>query len=136
LEEEVYIEQFEGFVEPRKNNIICKLYKALYGSKKYPGVWYERLHIHLVKIGSERTNDNSILYLKSFYEKMRFLAEIFVDNIIFGGQDSFYKLFTNYMKKESDISMLSEIKFFVSLQVYQMNKGIYTLHNQSISRRL
>ena len=58
LEEEVYIEQPEGFVDPDKKNMVCKLNKALYGLKQAPRAWYERLHNYLVKIGFERTNDN------------------------------------------------------------------------------
>lgn len=33
LEEEVYIEKLEGFVDPNKNNMVCKLEKSLYGLK-------------------------------------------------------------------------------------------------------
>ena len=43
------------------------------------------------------------------------LAEIFVDDIIFGGQNALCKTFTNKMKKEFEMSMFREIKFFVFL---------------------
>ena len=33
LHEEVYIEQPEGFVDPEKWDMVCKLHKALYGLK-------------------------------------------------------------------------------------------------------
>ena len=36
LEEEVYIEQVEGFIDPRKRDIVCRLKKALYGLKQAP----------------------------------------------------------------------------------------------------
>ena len=43
------------------------------------------------------------------------LAEIFVDDIIVGGQNAFCKSFANEIKKEFEMSMFREIKFFVGL---------------------
>lgn len=51
LEEEVYIEQPDGFALSKDSNIVCRLHKALYGLKQAPRAWYESLHSHLVKIG-------------------------------------------------------------------------------------
>ena len=48
LEEEVYIEQPQGFVDENNNDKVCKLHKALYGLKQAPRAWYERLHKYLV----------------------------------------------------------------------------------------
>ena len=36
LDEEVYMSQFEGFIDPHKPQHICKLRKALYGLKQAP----------------------------------------------------------------------------------------------------
>ena len=49
LDEEVYIEQLESFVDPRKIDMVYKLHKALYGLKQAPRAWYERLHNYLVQ---------------------------------------------------------------------------------------
>jgi hypothetical protein len=43
LEEEVYIEQQEGFQLSENANYVCKLKKALYGLKQAPRAWYSRL---------------------------------------------------------------------------------------------
>ena len=80
LEEEVYIEQLEGFVDPRKKDMVCKLHKASYGLMQAPRAWYEILHNYLMKIGFKRTNDNNNLYIKEGPNKKIVLAEIFVDN--------------------------------------------------------
>ena len=42
--------------------MVCKLQKYLYGLKKAPRAWYERLHEYLVNIGFQRTNDKKNLY--------------------------------------------------------------------------
>ena len=64
LEEEVYIEQPEGFFDENNKDKVCKLNKALYGLKQAPRAWYERLHKYIVQIGFQRTNDNSNMYIK------------------------------------------------------------------------
>ena len=64
LEEEVYIEQPEGFLDDNNKDMVCKLHKALYGLKQAPRAWYERLQKYLVKIGFERIDDNNNLYIK------------------------------------------------------------------------
>ena len=47
LEEEVYIEQLEGFQFSENANYVCKLKKALYGLKQAPRAWYSRLNKYL-----------------------------------------------------------------------------------------
>ena len=43
IEEEVYVEQPPGFVDPTHLNFIFKLDKVLYGLKQAPRAWYESL---------------------------------------------------------------------------------------------
>ena len=81
LKVEVYIEQPDNFVDPKKSNIVCRLHKALYGLKQAPRAWYERLHNYLINIGFENTNDNNNLYLKIEKGKGILLDEIFIDDI-------------------------------------------------------
>ena len=115
LEEEVYIEQLEGFFDINNNNMVCRLHKALYGLKQALRAWYERLHKYLVKIGFEMIDDNNNLYINTQKGKGILLSKFFVDDIIFGGQDVLCKAFANEMKQEFEMSMFGEIKFFVGL---------------------
>ena len=47
LEEEVYIEQPDGFQLSNNGDYICKLKKVLYGLKQSPRAWYEMLDSYL-----------------------------------------------------------------------------------------
>ena len=49
--------------------MVCKLHKAFYGLKQALRASYERLHTYLVKIGFERTDHNSNLYMNVDKEK-------------------------------------------------------------------
>jgi len=47
IEEEVYIEQPEGFETQERHMHVCKFKKALYGLKQAPRAWYGRIDTYL-----------------------------------------------------------------------------------------
>ena len=53
IEEEVYVKQPPGFVNPKKPNHVYKLHKALYGLKQAPRAWYKYLTKFLIEKGFE-----------------------------------------------------------------------------------
>ena len=65
LEEEVFIEQPNGFILSDDPNMVCKLRKALYGLKHAPRAWYSRLDTYLHQIGFRRGLVDSNLYIFS-----------------------------------------------------------------------
>lgn len=50
LEEEIYMEQPEGFVLRGKEDYVCKLKKSLYGLKQAPRQWYKKLMVSQEKV--------------------------------------------------------------------------------------
>ena len=105
LEEEVYIEQPKGFPLIEEKDMVCRLMKALYGSKKEPRTWYTRLDKYLAKLGfSEGTTDNN-LYLKVI-ENGLLIIIVFVDDIIFGGNDEASDKLSKAMKNEFEMTMI------------------------------
>ncbi|WVZ49528.1 hypothetical protein U9M48_000876 [Paspalum notatum var. saurae] len=48
LEEEIYMDQPEGFIVPGKENFVCKLKKSLYGLKQSPRQWYKKFNSFMV----------------------------------------------------------------------------------------
>ena len=51
IEEEVYIEQPEGFEVGDRDTHICRLRRALYGLKQAPWAWYSRIDSYLREMG-------------------------------------------------------------------------------------
>ncbi|KAJ0448763.1 putative RNA-directed DNA polymerase [Helianthus annuus] len=64
LNEEIYLEQPEGFVIPGKEKMVYKLHKALYGLKQAPRAWYAKIDGFFVKNGFERSNNEPTLYTR------------------------------------------------------------------------
>ena len=50
---------------------------------------------------------------------------IFVDDIIFGGNDEESEKFVEEMKKEFEMSMIGEMKCFLGFQIVQNKEGIF-----------
>jgi hypothetical protein len=64
LEEEVYIEQPEGFLLSENEDYVCRLKKALYGLKQAPRAWYSRLDKYLQQQGFKRGTTDRNIYIK------------------------------------------------------------------------
>jgi hypothetical protein len=82
LEEEVYIEQPEGFQLSENTDYVCKLKKALYGLKQAPRAWYSRLDKYLQHAGFKNATSTFKVSQGNIL-----LIEVYVDDIIFGSDD-------------------------------------------------
>jgi hypothetical protein len=64
VEQELYIEQPEGFVIDGKESHVCKLKKALYGLKQASRAWYGRIDSFLQSLGFSKSIADPNLYIK------------------------------------------------------------------------
>lgn len=64
LNEEAYVEQPKGFIDPSKPDYVYKLEKALYGLKQAPRACYQRLTDFLIEINFLRGEANMTLFVK------------------------------------------------------------------------
>ena len=123
LEEEVYMEQPEGFSLRKKENYVCRLKKALYGLKQAPRAWYSRLDKYLQKQGFKRGGVDNNLYIKPHENELPIVV-VYVDDIMFGSnRDELAKGFAEEMKSKFEMSMIGELSFYLGLQIQQKNTG-------------
>ena len=115
LQEEVYVEQPKGFVDPHRPDDVYKLKKALYGFKQAPKAWYDRLTAYLTKHGFKRGFADTTLFIRK-YKNYFVVAKIYVDDIVFGAtNDSLAQSFVDEMKKMFKMSMVGELTYFLGL---------------------
>jgi hypothetical protein len=136
LEEEVYIEQLEGFQLSEKTDYVCKLKKALYGLKQAPRAWYSRLDNYLQQAGFRKGSADNNLYIKVSQGNI-LLIEVYVDDIIFGSDDDrLSQKFAKDMQNEFEMSLLGELSFFLGLQIRQSNQEIFIYQTKYIREML
>jgi hypothetical protein len=64
IEEEVYVEQPQGFETHDSHTHVCRLKKAMYGLKQAPRAWYGRIDSFLMSLGFTKSKVDSNLYYK------------------------------------------------------------------------
>ena len=65
LDEEVYMEQPEGFVLPNNEHKVCKLKKSIYGLKQAPKQWHVKFDNAILSNGLRHNNGDKCLYSKT-----------------------------------------------------------------------
>ncbi|KAK2456484.1 hypothetical protein QL285_003845 [Trifolium repens] len=125
LNEEVYVAQPKGFVDPNLPDHVYRLKKALYGLKHAPRAWYERLTKFLLQQGYRKGETDKTWFVRQEKGKLM-IAQIYVDDIVFGGMtNAFVKQFGHQMQSEFEISLVGELTYFLGLQVKQMEDTIF-----------
>jgi hypothetical protein len=87
IEEEVYMEQPDGFVTHEKESHVCRLKKALYGLKKAPRAWYEKIDGYLMSLGFSKSVVDPNLYYHIVGDECLILV-LYVDDLFFTSSES------------------------------------------------
>ncbi|MDV3181238.1 MAG: reverse transcriptase domain-containing protein, partial [Candidatus Phytoplasma australasiaticum] len=82
LEEEIYMEQPEGFVVPGKERYVCKLEKSLYGLKQAPRQWYKRFDSFMINQGYMRSQFDDCIYFQKFDDGSFIYLLLYVDDML------------------------------------------------------
>ena len=81
LDEDIYMEQLESFVQHQKGRLVCKIKKSLYGLKQSPRKWYKKFDSFMVIQGYTRSEYDHCLYFKKLNDIFIILV-LYVDNML------------------------------------------------------
>ena len=87
LQEDVYMFQPPGFIQPGSEHLVCKLHKSLYGLKQSPRAWYARLHAALLAWNLIQSHSDPNLYYAHFGQDTIALL-VYVDDILLTGSNT------------------------------------------------
>jgi hypothetical protein len=132
IEEEVHIEQPQGFEVKDRKSRVYRLKKALDRLKQAPRAWYGRIDSFLTSLGFTKSKADSNLYFKIMNNEPVILL-LYVDDLFLTGEE---KLITECKKRlasEFEMKDLSLMHYFLGLEVWQsperifLNQGKYTV---------
>nr|GFA76728.1 putative ribonuclease H-like domain-containing protein [Tanacetum cinerariifolium] len=132
IDDEVYVTQPKGFVDPQHPKKVYKVVKALYGLYQAPRAWYTTLSTFLLKHGYRRGTIDKTLFLKKNNRDI-ILVQVYVDDIIFRSTKKAWCVeFEVLIKGEFQMSAMGELTFFLGLQVQRRPYGIFINQDKNV----
>ncbi|GJT50671.1 retrotransposon protein, putative, ty1-copia subclass [Tanacetum coccineum] len=119
LEEEIYMEQPKGFIDPNHPRKVCKLQRSIYGLKQASRSWNKRFDEEIKKFGFHQNLDEPCVYQKASGSNVIFLI-LYVDDIILMGNHipSLQEVKT-YLGKCFSMKDLGEAAFILGIKIYR-----------------
>ena len=116
LQEEIYMEQPEGFVIPGKEKHVCRLLKSLYGLKQASRAWNQKFHAFIVKFGLTQSKADPCVYFRhqrqgEADEEFTVLIIYGDDGIIFSSREKTLTEILEYLKTTFEIRSLPAHRF-------------------------
>jgi len=118
LEEEIYMEQPEGFkVGSEEEDLVCRLRKSIYGLKQAPRIWNQKIRHFLKSIGFDQTFSDPCVYINKM---TGIIIAMWVDDIIIFGKDmTSVNDLKAQLNDEYEMKDLGELKYFLGIQVHR-----------------
>src|SRR5699024_1978158 len=90
LKEKKIMSQPKGFVVKGHVHKVCKLVKSLYGLKKAPRAWYEKLNEHLLNLNFKHYDlDDATLFVNKVGKTVVYFV-VYVDDLLMTGNNERY----------------------------------------------
>ncbi|KAH9723162.1 reverse transcriptase Ty1/copia-type domain-containing protein [Citrus sinensis] len=135
LNEDVYMFQPEGFVQPSSGHV-CKLLKALYGLKQALRAWFDRLRKALLKWGFQNSRTDSSLFFKHELGGI-VVVLVYVDDILITvDNNTVIEKFIKYLGDTFALKDLGEFNYFLGIEVTQSTEGSLHLSQAKYVRDL
>ncbi|MCQ7056711.1 hypothetical protein M9Y08_18315, partial [Clostridioides difficile] len=124
LEEEIYMEQPEGFVAPGNERKVCRLVKSLYGLKQAPKQWHEKFDKVMLSNGFKINECDKCVYIKGNADSFVIVC-LYVDDMLILGKDNDLIHSTKTMlKRNFDIKDMGKADVILGIKILKSSEGI------------
>jgi histone deacetylase 1/2 len=124
LEEEVYMYQPQGFIQPGTQHLVCRLHKALYGLRQSPRAWYARQHAALLSWHLIQSQNDPNLYFAHVGTDTVALL-VYVDDIILTGSNPhLISTLKDQLHQAFKTSDIGPIQRYLGVDFYRTASGL------------
>ena len=119
LEEEIYMDQPEGFVVPGQEHKVCKLERTLYGLKQAPKQWHDKFDSLIISHGFRINESDKCVYYK-FIDNICTTICLYVDDLlIFGSHIDAVNKVKNLLRQNFDMKDLRKADLMILMILVQ-----------------
>lgn len=124
LEEVIFMQQPEGFKEPGKEDLVCRLQKSLYGLKQSPRQWYKRFDVFMTTHGYSRCEYDPCVYYRKLEDDSLLLLTLYVDDMLIAAKHPKDILqLKKLLSKEFDMKDLGAAKKILGMEIQRDRKA-------------
>jgi hypothetical protein len=124
LNEEIYMEQPDGFVVKGQESKVCKLLKSLYGLKQAPKQWHEKFDTTLTSAGFAINEADMCVYYRYGGGEGVILCLYVEDILIFGTNINVINEVKPFLSKSFDMKDLGEDDVIINIKLIKADGGI------------
>jgi Reverse transcriptase (RNA-dependent DNA polymerase). len=127
LEEEIYMDQPDGYVLEGQEGMVCKLLKSLYGLKQAPKQWHEKFDNTLTSAGFVVNEADKCVYYRYGGGEGVILCLYVDDILIFGTSLNVIEEVKDFLSKNFEMNDLGMADVILNIKLLRGDKGGITL---------
>jgi hypothetical protein len=127
LDEEIYMDQPEGFITDGQENKVCRLIKSLYGLKQAPKQWHEKFDNTLTATGFAVNEVDTCVYYRYGGGESVMLCLYVDDILIFGSNLNVIEEVKNLLSSNFEMKDLGEADIIPNIKFVREGDGGVTL---------
>jgi hypothetical protein len=111
LNEEIFMEQPEGFAVEGKEDWVCLLQQCIYGPKQAPRVWNDKFNQFILKFGLTRCEADPCVYHRRQENELLIVAIFVDDGLVAGTNQTLIQSVIDFLSPEFDMRSLPATRF-------------------------
>ena len=137
LDEDIHMEQPEGFTKKGNEHLVCKLKKSIYGLKQASRQWYIKFNNTITSFGFKENIVDQCIYLNVSGSKFIFLI-LYVDDILLASSDlGLLGETKEYLSKNFHMVDMGEANYVIGIEIFRdRSRGVLGLSQKGYIDRV